>query len=164
MTKPKKRKKKASWSEVLPGLAASDQITKFKNIAVYDIADGIYEMYERYEVKMTPIGAQVIRFSDDLVIHFTNMKTAVTWATFDHRNMIHDCNRICAIDHKISSLRLEIDIQNKKSTKTNKLDDHLICLTKLQSASDKLKELSKEMTSYANSAHNWQISQFNSKA
>lgn len=91
---------------------------------------------------------------------FSNLKTAVTWATMDHRNMIMEANTVDHLDRTLSGAEFTIELYKKMYKKAKNSEMKIIYLNKLQQGIIKKKKLSDELEGYIRRTQEWQRSRF----
>lgn len=124
-----------------------------------DDGDG-YCMYEQYVIKKDEGGAHLEKIGTYTERTFSTMKYAVTWATMDKRNQLHDARRLVELDRLLTDALVNIKLYEKYTKASKDPDAKCIYLDKLMNTVAKKKKLQSELDSLANRAREWQMQQF----
>lgn len=95
---------------------------------------------------------------------FCNMRHAITWCVYDHRNRIIDANNIRSLDRQYSSAMFEIALHRQLSQRSNKIDDYCLQQSKLLEAQLQLNHIRDQIDDYIHDSKSFQTQKFQSKA
>jgi hypothetical protein len=101
-----------------------------------------------------------VHIGNEQINNFSDLKTAVTWATMDHRNLIMESNKVNMLDKQINSSEFNIELYKKMYKKSKDVDMKAIYLNKLQTNTIKKKELTYELDVHIKKMQKWQQSKF----
>lgn len=114
-------------------------------------------------------GTYIIRKVDDLyqisvgstvLDTFSTLKTAVTWITMNHRNMINEANDVNLLDKNISSTEFSIELHKRMYKRTKDSEMKIIYLNKLQQSMLKKRKLTSELDEHIRKIQTWQLNKF----
>lgn len=123
--------------------------------------DGSYELFGKYLISHTKDGYEVTKNNcgnDPLIFGF--LQNAVTWATLDKRNKIHESNRVLSLDQRLSGLDVSTQQHARLYKSSKDIDAKMLYLTKLQEDRLHKRAISDELRSYVDSSKEWQLSRF----
>lgn len=124
-----------------------------KDVIIIAEKDGTYILFGKYRI--TPIDGsfEVTIFHTDTVHEFMNIKNAVAWCTFYNVKKYHEARRIKELDLKLSSMEIDISIQQRMANK-NANDPNMkwVYIVKYQEALRKKKVMLNELLSYINTS------------
>ena len=117
-------------------------------------------MFERYLLKTTSSSCLLKRLTDGVTINFSSLKNAVTWATFDNKSKIADCDRVLFLETILKGLDFDQILYEKYIKKTPSNDKKFTYLVKLQETKMKKRLLLQELEVYCDRAKRLQVAQF----
>ena len=117
-------------------------------------------MFERYLLKTTSSACVLERLTDGITINFSSLKNAVTWATFDNKSKIADCDRVLFLETILKGLDFDQTLYEKYVRKTPSQDKKFTYLVKLQETKMKKRLLLQELESYCYRAKRLQVAHF----
>lgn len=123
-----------------------------------------YELFGEYVIALRENKYIITKNNTDLYKEFFNLKNAIVWTTFDHRNSISNANRVDELDMLIEGLNSSINLHQDYYNKSKDADRKLIYFTKLQESRLKRKVLQHEIGRYINETRRWQETQFKKAA
>lgn len=152
---------KKKLTKALEKVVESFPYEKVKEMLVrYDDEGDGYCMYEQYVIKETDTGAHIEKLGTHTEKTFSTIRYAVSWATMDKRNQLHDARRLVELDRLLTDALVNIKLYEKYTRTSKDPDAKCIYLDKLMNNVAKKKKLQAEMDSLANRAREWQLLQF----
>lgn len=143
----------------LTNIISSPRTTRLLKTLILPNGNGEYLLFGVYVIRKEK-DCYSVHIGSELINSFTDLKTAVTWATMDHRNLIMDSNKVDSLDKQINSSEFNIGLYKKLYKKTKDVDLKAIYLNKLQTNSIKKKELTYELEFHIRKMQKWQQSKF----
>ncbi len=114
---------------------------------IYNTDEGVYILYEKYQITKNKNTCVVERFTDGSLFVFSKLRIAATWAILDRYNKIVEAKRVIDLDSKIASLQVEADIHKKLQNKGS-LESREISRDKYLAGIAKQKQFQWELDKY----------------
>jgi len=143
----------------LTNIISSPRTTRLLKSLILPNGNGEYLLFGIYVIRKEK-NCYSVHIGDQELNTFSDLKTAVTWATMDHRNLIMDSNKVDSLDKQINSSDFNIELYKKLYKKSKDVDLKAIYLNKLQTNSMKKKELTNELEIHIRKMQKWQQSKF----
>ena len=143
----------------LTNIISSPRTTKLLKSLILPNGNGEYLLFGIYVIRKERDWYS-IHIGDEQINNFSDLKTAVTWATMDHRNLIIESNKVNMLDKQINSSEFNIELYKKMYKKSKDVDMKAIYLNKLQTNTIKKKELTYELDLHIRKMQKWQQSKF----
>lgn len=145
--------------QALANIIKSKDIARLIKSLIIETDEGEYLLYGLYTIKKVNNFYQVSVGSDVKNV-FSNLKTAVSWATVESKNNFMLASRIDVLDKSISSAEFNVDLYKKLYKKTRDTDMKVIYLNKLQDETMKRRKLARELDVHIEKIQQWQLKQF----
>lgn len=123
-----------------------------------------YQLFGKYTIIKSHEDYKVSKHPTDTVKGFGSLRNAVTWVTFDKRNLIVEANRVIELDKILSGTEFSIKVHEQLSAKAKSMDHKLIYLAKLKEDKLKKKYVLAELNSYVDDIKDWQLKKFKEQA
>jgi len=123
-------------------------VSKLGDVAIFQNEDGDYEFFNRYVISKANNGYDITLKYGSEIVHFSSLKSAVTWCIFDLRNKIVKTKRIEYLDKMVSGAELNIELHKKLVKKAKDLESKFIYLAKLSEDENKRKSYLLELSRY----------------
>lgn len=143
----------------LTNIISSPKTTKLLKSLILPNGHGEYLLFGIYVIRKER-DCYSVHIGNEQINTFSDLKTAVTWATMDHRNLIMDSNKVNMLDKQINSSEFNIELYKKMYKKSKDVDMKAIYLNKLQTNTIKKKELTYELDLHIKKMQKWQQSKF----
>lgn len=140
------------------------ELQALQNIVIFREEDGTFNVYNKYLIKKNIDGIYVLSIiGSHTEKNFFKLKNAVSWCSYDKRNLIKEARRLHQLDQVIYGLETEIQIHTKLMRKTKEVDTKIICLSKLSEEKAKKRAFSYELDRYNSESEQWQNRMFDTK-
>jgi NAD+--asparagine ADP-ribosyltransferase len=135
-------------------------VNNIKKFVIIQEKDG-YRVFEKYIIKKTVKGYQVIQLYNDQINAFCTLKYALTWCTLDNKNKIVEADRVKFLDNQLNGLDISINLCERYLKKSKEKDKKFIYLNKI--IENKLKQTSviSELSVLGQKAKNYQLNWLN---
>lgn len=143
----------------LTNIISSPRTTKLLKSLILPNGNGEYLLFGIYVI-IKERDCYSVHIGNEQINTFSDLKTAVTWATMDHRNLIMESNKVSMLDKQINSSEFNIELYKKMYKKSKDVDMKAIYLNKLQTNTIKKKELTCELDLHIRKMQKWQQSKF----
>ena len=145
---------------ILTKLLSKEKLSELERQSIYKDSDGTYNLFGTYLIK--PAGHVFILSKNNTYteINFTDLKNAVTWATFDNINNVNLSRKVLELDMKLTGAIENVRIYEGLCKKTKSMDSKIMYLSKLQENRIKRNTILNELESYIIKAKEWQYKQF----
>ncbi len=143
----------------LTNIISSPRTTKLLKSLILPNGNGEYLLFGIYVI-LKERDCYSVHIGNEQINTFSDLKTAVTWATMDHRNLIMESNKVSMLDKQINSSEFNIELYKKMYKKSKDVDMKAIYLNKLQTNTIKKKELTCELDLHIRKMQKWQQSKF----
>jgi hypothetical protein len=156
--------KKQKTIDTVEKLLKADLLDGLEDIIIFQNIDGSYELFNTYIINKNKNKEYIVTMKTTFTSHvFYSMKNAVSWCTFDKRNMLYKANRVLKLDNLLGGLEVDIALHTKIFKNTKDSDDKLIYLSKLSEDKHKKRQITDELYHYINDSIRWQTKRFNRK-
>jgi hypothetical protein len=145
---------------ILTKLLSKEKLSELERQSIYKDSDGAYRLFGTYNIKPEGHVFILTKTSTYTKINFTDLKNAVTWATFDHINNINLARKVLELDMKLTGAIENVRIYEGLCKKAKNIDTKIIHLAKLQENRIKRNTILTELESHINKAKEWQYKQF----
>ena len=140
------------------------ELQALQNIVIFREEDGTYNVYNKYLIRKNTDGIYMLSIiGSHTEKNFFKLKNAVSWCSYDKRNLIKDARRLHELDQLIYGLETEIQIHSKLMRKTKEVDTKIICLSKLSQEKAKKRMFLYELERYIHDSTDWQNRMFDTK-
>lgn len=143
----------------LTNIISSPRTTKLLKSLILPNGNGEYLLFGIYVI-IKERDCYSVHIGNEQINTFSDLKTAVTWATMDYRNLIMESNKVSMLDKQINSSEFNIELYKKMYKKSKDVDMKAIYLNKLQTNTIKKKELTCELDLHIRKMQKWQQSKF----
>jgi hypothetical protein len=143
----------------LTNIISSPRTTKLLKSLILPNGHGEYLLFGIYVIRKER-DCYSVHIGNEQINTFSDLKTAVTWSTMDHRNLIMESNKVNMLDKQINSSEFNIELYKKMYKKSKDVDMKAIYLNKLQTNTIKKKELTYELDLHIKKMQKWQQSKF----
>ena len=145
---------------ILTKLLSKEKLSELERQSIYKDSDGTYNLFGTYLIK--PAGHVFILSKNNTYteINFTDLKNAVTWATFDNINNVNLSRKVLELDMKLTGAIENVRIYEGLCKKTKSMDSKIMYLSKLQENRIKRNTILNELELYIIKAKEWQYKQF----
>lgn len=150
--------------QALTKIVDRKMLQEIRETVVFKNEDDNYELYGKYIISHEGEDFKISTSSSDTLGIFSNIKSAVTYVTYDLRCMIYESNRVQELDSKLTGLEVAIKIHEKLYKKSKDAENKLIYLCKLQEDRLKKKATLDELNRYIRTSYDWQIRKFTRQA
>ncbi len=123
-----------------------------------------YQLFGKYTIIKKHEDYNVSKIHTDTLKKFGTLRNAVTWVTFDKRNLIVEANRVIELDKILTGTEFSMKVHEQLSKKAKSMDDKLIYLAKLKEDKLKRKQVLEELSEYVTNIKNWQLKKFKEQA
>jgi hypothetical protein len=156
----KRKISEAKMFSILTKLLSKEKLSELERQSIYKDSDGTYNLFGTYLIK--PAGHVFILSKNNTYteINFTDLKNAVTWATFDNINNVNLSRKVLELDMKLTGAIENVRIYEGLCKKTKSMDSKIMYLSKLQENRIKRNTILNELESYIIKAKEWQYKQF----
>jgi hypothetical protein len=156
----KRKISEAKMFSILTKLLSKEKLSELERQSIYKDSDGTYNLFGTYLIK--PAGHVFILSKNNTYteINFTDLKNAVTWATFDNINNVNLSRKVLELDMKLTGAIENVRIYEGLCKKTKSMDSKIMYLSKLQENRIKRNTILNELELYIIKAKEWQYKQF----
>lgn len=123
-----------------------------------------YQLFGKYTIIKSHEDYRVSKYPTDTIKRFGTLRNAVTWVTFDKRNLIVEANRVIELDKILTGTEFSMKVHEQLAHKAKSMDDKLIYLAKLKEDKLKKKHVLGELNGYVDNIKNWQLKKFKEQA
>jgi hypothetical protein len=159
-----KKKTEQRMLKVLTRILDKERLLKLESQLIYQELDGSYVLFGEYTINQTPNGCVLEKTHTFTVLTFTELRNAVTWATFDKLNKVIECNRILELDLQLSGASENMKVHDRLCKATTDLDKKTVFLNKLTEDRVKKRRILSELEDFVTKAKAWQYQQFEQNA
>jgi len=132
------------------------ELDKLQDIAIFQNENGVYEVFNSYQIHKKPQGAIVKMYNGDTVNTFISLKNAICWCIFHKRCKASTANRIAELDLKLSAIDVSLNMHQRLFKKTKDADNRMIYLAKLNEDKFKKRQMIQELDGYIQESNYWQ--------
>ena len=143
----------------LANIIKSKDIANLIKTVIIEPNDGEYLLYGLYTIRKSD-DLYEVSIGSEVKNIFSNLKTAVTWATLDSKNNIMLSQKVNSLDKAISSTDFSIELYKRLHRRSKDIDMKVVYLNKLQDETLKRKKLTRELELHISKTQSWQLSQF----
>ena len=143
----------------LANIIKSKDIANLIKTVIIEPNDGEYLLYGLYTIRKSD-DLYEVSIGSEIKNSFSNLKTAVTWATLDSKNNIMLSQQVNTLDKAISSTEFSIELYKRLHRRTKDIDMKVVYLNKLQDETLKRKKLTRELDLHISKTQAWQLRQF----
>ena len=164
--KKSKNIKKSLSDANIEQLITNDFVNEIQDILIYQIEDGSYWLFDRYNISKTFNGYLVKKIGGINDLLFGNIKNAVCWCISDKRKMYVRCLRIIELDRSLISTETELMIHqrlSKRYSDSSRSNEMIISLNKLLDDQFKRSLIVNELNKYIEDSNQWQLKKFRPK-
>jgi hypothetical protein len=145
---------------ILTKLLSKEKLSELERQSIYKDQEGTYNLFGTYLIRPAGYVFVLTKKNTHTEIDFTDLKNAVTWATFDHINNINSARKVLELDMKLTGAVENVKIYEGLCRKTKNIDTKIIYLSKLQENRIKRNTILSELESHIGKAKEWQYKQF----
>lgn len=138
-------------------------LTKIKESIVYKEPDGSVVLFDAYTIETTDSGYSVSKHKNE-IISVSSLQVAVTYCTFDKRNMINQLLDIERLDRRLTDAEVNYQIHKRLSENSKNVEDRALYRIKMQEDAVKRKRMKEYLNTYINQAKHYQQKIFESLA
>lgn len=138
-------------------------LNKIKKSIIYKENDGSVILFDAYSIKRTNTGFLVEKYGNYL-IELSSLQIAVTYCTFDKKNMINQILDIERLDRKLTDADVNLQVHKRMSEKAKTVDDKALYLTKMNEDIVKKQKTKRYLSFYIDQAKDYQQKIFESLA
>ena len=156
----KRKMSEAKMFAILSKLLSKEKLSELERQSIYRDVDGTYSLFGTYQIKPEGNVFTVSKNTTYTELDFSELKNAVTWATFDNLNNINLARKVVELDMKLTGAVENVRVYERLCKNTKNLDTKSIYLSKLNENRIKRNCILRELESYVNKAKDWQYRQF----
>jgi hypothetical protein len=131
---------------------------------VYQAKNGDYHLFGQYTIYKKNQDYRVTRQHVFGYKVFSELKTAVVWATLDKLNRVYDANRVIELDRLLISTEGLIQLHKKLSKDAKDLSSYELYIAKLSEDQLKRSQVLEELNGYVMETKSWQNRKFKTAA
>lgn len=144
----------------LTKILSKDKLEKLESQLVFQDRDGSYNLFGEYIIEKKPEGYVLEKKRTFTVFTFSELRHAVTWATFDKLNRVIESNKILDLDRQLSGTSENMKAHDRLCKSAKDLDKKTIYLNKVNEDRVKKRRILSEMEDFVEKAKAWQYKQF----
>lgn len=131
-------------------------VNSIKKFVIIQEKDG-YRVFEKYFIKQTKLGFQVLQLHNDTVNVFCTLKYALTWCTLDNKNKVYEAERVKFLDSQLIGLGISISLCERYIKKSKEKDKKFIYLNKIVENKLKQNSIMSELSTLGQTAKKYQL-------
>ena len=147
----------------LKRLFTDNYLDKIKKSIIYKDDDGSVVLFGSYSIRKTNNGYLVEKYGNYL-IELSSLQIAVTYCTFDKKNMVNQLLDIERLDRKLTDSNVNLEVHKRMSEKAKNLDDKALYLIKMNEDVVKKQRTKQYLNLYITQAKSYQQKIFESLA
>ena len=147
----------------LKKLFTDSYLNKIKKSIIYKDDDGSVVLFDMYNIKKTNTGFRVEKYGNYL-IELSSLQIAVTYCTFDKKNLINQLFDIERLDRKLTDSDVNLQVHKRMSERAKTIDDKSLYLTKMNEDIVKKQKTKRYLSFYIDQAKDYQQKIFESLA
>lgn len=144
----------------LTKILSKDKLEKLESQLVFQDRDGSYNLFGEYIIEKKPEGYVLEKKRTFTVFTFSELRHAVTWATFDKLNRVIESNKILDLDRQLSGTSENMKAHDRLCKSAKDLEKKTIYLNKVNEDRVKKRRILSEMEDFVEKAKAWQYKQF----
>lgn len=144
----------------LTKILSKEKLEKLESQLVFQDRDGSYNLFGEYIIEKKPQGYVLEKKRTFTVLTFSELRHAVTWATFDKLNRVIESNKILDLDRQLSGTSENMKAHDRLCKSAKDLEKKTIYLNKVNEDRVKKRRILSEMEDFVEKAKAWQYKQF----
>ena len=147
----------------LKKLLTDNSLKKIKEAIIYRENDGSVVLFDTYAILSEDNGFLILKNGNEL-ISLSTLQIAVTYCTFDKKNMINQLLDIERLDRKFTDSSIKYQVHKRLAKNSKNIEDKGLYLIKMQEDFIKKRKTRQYLETYINQAKTYQQKIFESLA
>jgi DNA polymerase III delta prime subunit len=147
----------------LKKILTDKSLKKIQESIIYKESDGSVVLFDKYTIVSENNGVLIKKNGNELIT-LSTLQIAVTYCTFEKKNMINQLLDIERLDRKLTDSTIKYQVHKRLAENSKSSEDRALYLTKMQEDFSKRRRTKEYLNIYINQARHYQQKIFESLA